>query len=400
MTFTPLADWGVVPQNPHYDTSGVWALYVRDDSNGEILGELQDYTKATFISRFNDVGTWEIESHLSEIALELIRRRKVGIVARVGESTVLSGPMTRVQRTWDRDGERLVITGYSDLWWAASRIVATPNVETIDFEGSFDFVLRNVMWQGMQRSGPYILGVEGATPGPQPFPCGVSVRWERCLTVMQAAARQSVPIYGFDIRDLTFESWLPGDHGTIFSLELGTMGSYELVAESPDANWLAVLGRREGAERQWRYVADAENVAEWWGYEDVLDASSAGEEPERGTDEDGNEWENPWPDNQEELQLAGEEGLAEKIKPVSCRVTPIDIPTQRFGLHYGLGDLATVYFADGLEFTETISEVTIGLDTNKALSVVPTVGAPQMNLETFRRLESAERRIRRLEMGR
>jgi hypothetical protein len=81
-------------------------------------------------------------------------------------------------------------------------------------------------------------------------------------------------------------------------------------------------------------------------------------------------------------------------------VTPVDIPTQRFGLHYGLGDLATVYFADGLEFTETISEVTIALDTNKALSVVPTVGAPQMNLETFRRLESAERRIRRLEMGR
>jgi hypothetical protein len=216
---------------------------------------------------------------------------------------------------------------------------------------------------------------------------------------MQAAARQSNPIYGFDIRDLTFESWLPTNRGTIFALELGTMGSYELVAEIPDANWLAVLGRREGPERQFRYVSDAESVADWWQYEDVLDASSAGEEPERGTDEDGNEWENPWPDNQEELQLAGEEALAEKLRPVSCRVTPIDIPTQRFGLHYGLGDQATVHFADGLEFTEIITEVAITLDSNNALSVYPTVGAPQMNLETFRRLESIERRVRRMEMG-
>lgn len=401
---TPLADFGRL-LSPHYDTSGVWALYVRDDATGAILGELQDFTKATFISRFNDVGSWEVETHLDEVALELIRRRKVGIVARVGESTVISGPMTRAARTWDRDGERLTVNGVSDLCWAANRIIRSPNVEQNEWSGTFDFVLRNLLWAGIAlgQGGPNIAGVGGAVPGP-PYECAIAVRWERCLTAMQAAARQSSPIYGFDIRDLTFETWRPSNPGTVFALELGTMGSYELIAEAPEANWLAVLGKREGADRQFRYVGDAESIADWWQYEDVLDASSAGEDPTElepppegwpGEPEYG-----PWPDNQEALQAAGEEALAEKIIPVSCKVTPIDIPSQRFGLHYGLGDLATVYFADGLEFTEIITEVTIQLDSDKALSVQPTVGAPQMNLETFRRLESVERRIRRLEMGR
>ena len=78
-------------------------------------------------------------------------------------------------------------------------------------------------------------------------------------------------------------------------------------------------------------------------------------------------------------------------------MTPIDVPSQQFGLHYGLGDLVTVVFPDGTVVSDIVSEVTVSLKENQPLSVQPTVGAPQMSLDTFRRLAATERRLNLLE---
>jgi hypothetical protein len=112
-------------------------------------------------------------------------------------------------------------------------------------------------------------------------------------------------------------------------------------------------------------------------------------------DEEGNE--GPWPDNQEALRLAGLEALAELDRPVAVKVTPIDVPNQQFGLHYGLGDMVDVVFPDGTVVHDIITEVTIGLSTNGPLMVQPTVGNPQMSLDTFRDLRAIERRLDILE---
>ena len=57
----------------------------------------------------------------------------------------------------------------------------------------------------------------------------------------------------------------------------------------------------------------------------------------------------------------------------------------------------TVVFPDGTVVTDIVSEVTVTLKENQPLSVQPTVGDPQMNLDTFRRLAATERRLNLLE---
>ena len=73
------------------------------------------------------------------------------------------------------------------------------------------------------------------------------------------------------------------------------------------------------------------------------------------------------------------------------------MPNQQFGLHYGLGDRVTVVFPDGTVVTDIITEVTIQLKENEPLRVQPTVGNPQMTLDTFARLAATERRLNLLE---
>lgn len=396
MSVTPLSYEGPAPGPlfPHFDTRETWRLLVRDDTSGNILGELEGFSEATLIARFDDVGSWEVKSRAAGTASELMRRGKTSFVARVGGDTVMSGPVMRAARTWDESGEQAVMNGVSDLVWAQLRSIRNWGIDFIDISGSFAYVLHQLMFFGIaDRPGPNIVYTPIPERGPTPYPCDVSVRWEPVLPAMQRAAQQSRPVYGFDVRDMRLETWLPSDPGIVFSAELGTMAGYELVVERPDANRVYVLGKREGPDRQWRQVQNDESVDYWWVVEQVRDRSDVGDDPE--TDEDGNE--GPWPDNQEALLIAGTEALAELDKPVAVKVTPIDVPGQQFGLHYGLGDKATVVFPDGTVVSDTITEVTIQLAQDKPLLVQPTVGNPQMSLDTFRRLGIVERRLNLLE---
>ena len=394
-----------------YDTRRDWHLLVRDDVSKEMINEVEDFSEATFIARFNDVGTWEVKSRLAGPATDLVRRGRASLVVRAGADTVMSGPLTRAARTWDEAGEQVVLNGVSDLVWTAVRVMqnlGTPlppggDGAEVLIEGSFPWVLHWLIHHAVSgRAGPNITW-DPQAQGPAPFPCSVTARWEPILAVMQRAAGQSRPVYGFDVRDLHFEMWLPRAPGIIFSAELGTMAGYELVVERPDANTVFVLGKREGADRQWRRAADDASVAYWWEVEQTRDRSDVGDDPEEPEEpEDG--WPGgqppppgPWPDNQEALRLAGLEALAELDRPVAVKVTPIDVPNQQFGLHYGLGDVVTVVFPDGTEVTDIITEVTIGLSTNGPLMVQPTVGNPQMSLDTFRDLRAIERRLDILE---
>jgi Siphovirus ReqiPepy6 Gp37-like protein len=392
-----------------YDTRNNWRLLVRDDTNGQLVNEVEDFSEATFIARFNDVGTWEFKTRLVGPATDLVRRGRASLVARVGPDTVISGPVTRAARTWDETGEEIVVNGVSDLVWTAVRVVRNTGPlppggdgAEVVIEGSFPWVLHWLMHHAVSgRAGPNITW-ESQAQGPQPYPCSVTARWEPVLGVMQRAAQQSRPVYGFDVRDLHFEHWLPRDPGVIFSAELGTMAGYELVVERPDANHVFVLGKREGADRQWRLATNDPSADYWWPVEQTRDRSDVGEEPEEPEEpEDG--WPGgqppvmPWPDNQEALRIAGLEALAELDRPVAVQVTPIDVENQQFGLHYGLGDMAHVIFPDGSEVHDIITEVTIQLSTNGPLIVRPTVGNPQMSLDTFRDLRAVERRLTLLE---
>ena len=374
MTTTPLSYIG---SGAHFDISGDWGVFVRDDDTRELIGELGDYSTATFIARFNEVGTWELRTRAVGAALDLIRLQRVSLVLRVGGLTVLSGPLTRVERTYDQNGDQLAAYGASDLIWAASRIVRATGVDHFWRIGTAAYCLTELMKA-------FATGSDGRTPRitvadvPQgSWDAGFAARWVNLLETMQGVAYQVTPTYGFDVRDLVFETWEPEHDETIFSVELGTMASYQLSAQRPDLNWVAVLGQGELAQREVVFVEG--DVGPWWQVEDVKDRRDI----EQG--------------NREALVDAGREALVEGARPVAVQVTPVDTPAQTFGRDYGLGDVAEVVFSDGTRITDTISEVTIQLSENKPLSVIPTVGDPQMTLDTFRRLGMLSRRLSLLE---
>ena len=146
-----------------------------------------------------------------------------------------------------------------------------------------------------------------------------------CSPPCKRAARQSRPVCGFDVRDLTFETWLPSDPGVVFSAELGTMAGYELVVEAPDANRVYMLGKREGPDRQWRLVQNDPSVGYWWEVEagpGPLRRRRGARGRRRGTAPRRPVARQPGGP----CSVAGLEALAELDRPVAVKVTPIDVP--------------------------------------------------------------------------
>lgn len=395
MARTPLA--GGAPYFEHYDTRATWVLLERDDRTGQILGELEEFSSATLVARFNDVGTFEVQTRLTGVALDMLARRAVGLVIRVGGDTVMSGPVTHVQRTWDDKGDQVTMTGVSDLTWAAMRAIATPEGPRT-WAGSVDWVLRNMLYPATVGKGGPNIGILGV---PQGNPdCVVTLSWPNCLSAMQMAAAQSSPTYGFDVRDLALETWLPAVTNVIFSAALGTMASFQLTVDRPDANYLYLLGKGwDDGVGEWLTMQDNDSVGNWWRLEEVIDVSSEGEDPEDIYDDDGNVIGQTNPDNRAKYEAAGQAALDQLVKVPAVQVTPIDTPTQQFGLHYGLGDVVTVVLPEGAVITDTVTEVTITLDSNNALTVQPTVGSAQMTLDTFRRLARLDKRLAHLGHG-
>lgn len=374
---TPLSDLSASTRWAHFDSDATWSVFIRDDDTRQLVGEVDSFESAIAICRFNAVGTWELRARAVDAAALIATIPHPAFVLRCGEETVLSGPVDRMQRDYDEEGDQLVVNGFSDLHWARARIVRAFGVDHFWRLGSVRFCLAELM-----RT--FCTGADGRTPrldvAPEPagdWQAAFAARWQNVLEVMQGVARQVKPTYGFDVRDLTFELWEPTDPGIVFSIGLGTMGAYSLVAQRPDANWLAVLGQGEMAERD--VVTVEGDWRPWFQGEDTKDRRDV----EQGS--------------LDALRVAGEEELRELERPPAVSVTPIDVPAQQFGRDYGLGDLATVTFPDGTEVHEIVSEVTIQLQENKPLTVIPTVGDPQMTLDTFRRMNALSRRLSILE---
>jgi hypothetical protein len=400
---TPLA--AVAPRFEHFDSRATWRILVRDDRNGNLLGELEDYSSATVVARFNDVGTWEVTSRLTGIVIELLAQKKTSLVVRVGGNTVLSGPVTHIERTWDQNGDSVTLSGVDDLVWAAVSVIPTTTGQRT-FTGRFHWVLAGLFHAATNEKRGQAgqvwppLTIDGGEAGGTE--CSFTASWSNTLAAMQAAAAQSSPTWGFDCRDLTFESWLPSDPGIVFSAQLGTMAGFQLTVDRPDANFAYLLGKGwDEGPGEWLTVEDQQSRRDWWRLEEVIDVSSAGDDPQdiydedEGSDNYGNVIGQVVPDNVPKYRAAGQDALDKLVKVPAVQVTPIDTSAQQFGLHYGLGDVATVVLPEGYVIKDTITEVTIALRAGEPLQVTPTVGQAQMGLDTFRRLARVDRRLDR-----
>lgn len=138
-----------------------------------------------------------------------------------------------------------------------------------------------------------------------------------------------------------------------FSEDNGTLSAFDYTAEAPDATYIYCGGGGEGTARTIKEGQDADLVAAWGRFEKFRDRRDTTDSTELG-------------------QTITEE-LAESGEKASLSITPIDIPGQTYGVHYGLGDRVTVVI-DGTPVQEAIREVTLAYTPDGPQTIKPTIG--------------------------
>jgi hypothetical protein len=362
-----------------------WDLYVTDRV-GTRQAQIDPYESAEVHARVNDISTWQVVLPTDTDAGQWFITDSFARLEIVLDHAVWrSGPVTRLQRQVEIDGDMLTVNGVDDTVWLQRRNAhpqpgtAAPPYATTAYDvhnGNVAAVLAELV---RVNAGPSAVAAR-QVPGlvvPVPAPAGpvisVSARWQNLLTLMQDTARPARII--FDVVDLTFHAYAATDRGAVFSAGLETLGGWTMIAEAATTNKVVVAGQGTGSARLIREASDATSIGTWGLAETFQDRRDTADTTE--------------------LDKAGAETLAAGIRPTTVVFAPLDTDGQAFGRDWSLGDTVTV-MAGGLTVIDQIREVHVVLDENGA-TITPSVGAPAGDLALFRSLAGLDRRVRQLE---
>jgi len=182
--------------------------------------------------------------------------------------------------------------------------------------------------------------------------------------------------------EIQFQVYQPVDRsGAVrFSRGLGNLRSYELVEEAPTAT-VAIVGDGSGTgtNRVLREYVDQDAVAKWGRIVTFVDR--------RDTTDTA------------ELDEAGAEALASGAARARLSAITVDTPTQRWGVHYDLGDRVSVEVAHGVALTDVVREVRIEVTPRTGELVTAVVGNQQASSDSawLRVVSDLARRVGRLE---
>jgi hypothetical protein len=165
-----------------------------------------------------------------------------------------------------------------------------------------------------------------------------------------------------------------------FSAGLGNLRSVTYQPEAPRANVAIVGGQGEGTARTIRERVDQDSVDRWGRLEIFVDR--------RDTNDTAI------------LDQAGDEALAENAETARLATVTIDLPDQKYGVHYQLNDLVSVEVRPGLLVNDLVRAVHLTASPPSGDLVTALVGsqAATTDRETVRQLRALSRRITRMEV--
>lgn len=349
-------------------------VYIRDAAYHRV-GELTDWHSLDLVLRFNDVGTWSLETSASSVEAALLAKTGGIIVTReIGgtESTIFSG---FVWTEWGYTARTFRASGYSDdalLWQPARPSVGIPSPPWPDAyyvrTGTASTVMRNLVNENMGPSAvlPWQnLNIQFPTDPLLGSAITVRANLEPVLTVLaELAITPYAGGLGFYLRQsdttpnkLDFVVYAPPDKSADakFSVDLGTAQDYEDTQQAPEANHVYVMGGDGfGTNRTVIEAVDAASIAEWGRrISTVVDM--------RGTTDVG------------ELNVRAAETIAGVSTLRRVAVTPFEVPSLQYGPDYDLGTLVTIVTSGG-QTVDLIRQVEISLDPEKGAVVTPIVG--------------------------
>ncbi|MCP3805369.1 siphovirus ReqiPepy6 Gp37-like family protein [Allokutzneria sp. A3M-2-11 16] len=354
-------------------------IYVR---NRELqrVGLLEDYQRASFIPRFNAVGTWSITlDRRLPLAVELTTPGAgIELVRSSDGNTVLSGPVNYRHPQRAENTNTVTVNGFDDNVWLARRLAhPQPGTAAPPYSGAEYDVRTNTASVVLDQYVDINLGPGALAPRrvpgltvPAVDVAGTSVtgraRWQVLLELMQGLALAGGGI-GFRIRQsgshLEFRCYQPADltASVIFSEALGNLSAFDYESTAPEGNYLFVGGGGEGTARTVREGQDSASVATWGRIEKFIDR--------RDTTVTS------------ELDQEIAKQLPEVGERAAFKATPVDTTGMSYGLHYDLGDEVTAIVDEAI--TELIREVQITLTPEGPQRIQPIIGTPG-NQDVFR----------------
>ena len=351
-----------------------YRVFIRN-GDFERVAELTEWTSLSLVSRFNDVGTWTLETSAETPEIELLTKSGGIIVTREAdgvERTIFSG---FVWTEWGYTARTFRAAGYSDeaLLWTPAR--PTPGLAGPPFQHEYDVrtgtastIMRALVALNIGPNAPAPWGISALNPAPDPV-LGTTItaraNLQPLLTLLaELAITPFAGGLGFYLRqsdvranEIEFGIYAPPDRSADakFSIDLGTAAEYEDIAQAPEANHVYVLGGDGlGVSRTIIAEQDDASIAEWGRViSTVIDR--------RGTDNTG------------ELNQQAAEAIAGVSTLRRTAVVPFDVPSLQFGREYDLGTLVTVVTRGGT-VVDLIRQVEIDLDPERGATVTPIVG--------------------------
>jgi hypothetical protein len=377
-----------------------WRLYARD-AQGKLQGEIREYKSCKLVPVLSDVGSWSLLlDRRSEIA-GLMQQPGWGIVAKRAGSpnTILSGPGTRWRHSGDADRNELAIDGVTDEIWLKRRnahpspadSVPPYNTQASDVKTG---VTSTVITHYVNSNAGVTATTQRMVPisaAPDPL-LGISAsaagRWDNMLSLIQSVATPGdvqfrvVQVAG----GLQFQCFQGEDlSGTIkFGLGLRNLALWSYEYSAPEANYVYVGGAGTGAARLIKEYGDNASIATWGRIEgDFVDRNDTSDATQ--------------------LQQAGTEALTNGQEQASLSITPLETPTQLYGIHYTLGDKVTVqlegtarnpYNTTG-QIVDRLRSVEINLTPDGPVTITPTIGNGVRNdlLRMFRKMRQFNKRL-------
>lgn len=387
------------------------------DRNLNVIGDpIYNWTTIDLTLRFNEPSTGQVTAPgYAWIREQLAPGNRIVCVRRVlgTANVVLAGPIESVQYERADDGEnggdgKVTFTWSDDMVWLAGRVVypdptKTPATQTTDYW----------LWNGSTESGLYALVNGNAGPGAlaarrvprlvmapvRSLPGTVTVSatlGQARFTLVSETARDMAERGGrlgfrtyqdMVAKNIVFEVYQPRDltQQVRFGFNLGNLKYLNYEVSMPEANTVIVGGQfntedvAAGADKFVMEVADTLDATTWGRVETYL----------------------PRPGNDPVADLTAEANaeLADKIESSRLSSTASDTVDQRFGVHYGLGDIVSIEFWTGQALADVVRIVHIQAWPTAGEVVSTTIGTQATTYEKTvnRTLRGIDRRVGRLE---
>ena len=350
------------------------------DKNLNRIGQIRpnDLVGATFVSRFNNVGSWSITLPYGHILGEILRLPGYGIIltSATGQ-TILSGPtlnarLTQSQNNIEGDWE---ITGSSDDIYLTERLTypkpstADVTAQTDDYDdrsGQAETVIKEYVSANMGADAPLERQVPGFTieadQGRGDL-VAAAARFDNLQEFIYNLAQAGGIGYQVNqvLTDLTFSVFTPQNRSNTVRMDIANrkLSSAVLSYGTAKLTRAIVGGKGEAKNRSFIERTSSQSLlAESdWGrrIETFIDARGA--------------------NNTDELQTAGDESLVDNGKTITeLSVTPSNDQNMVYGVDWFLGDLVTIVTND-IESTAVVTEIGINIGAD-GVRIGATVGTP------------------------